>query len=126
MWLAAMLLPVACTAASSPAPPRGTVVGRLVFEGGPIQLDGQQPGPRPIPGTVQFTNGQHRRISVRVPRSGRFSVQLPAGRYDVSDRSPRILQVGADGVGHQTWSRAAPVTVISHHTTKITLTFIAP
>jgi hypothetical protein len=39
MWLAAMLLPVACTAASSTAPPYGTVAGRLVFEGGPIQLD---------------------------------------------------------------------------------------
>ena len=127
VWLAAaMLLPVACTAAASSTPPRGTVTGRLLFEGGPIQLNGQQPRPHPIPGTVEFINGSHRRITVHVTGSGRFSVQLPAGRYDVRDRSPRILEVGADGVGHQTWSRAAPVTVTPHHTTKITLPFIVP
>jgi len=126
VWLAAMLLPVACTAVASSTPPRGTVTGRLLFEGGPLSLDGQQPRPHPVSGTVRFTSGNHRRIMVHVTSSGRFSVQLPAGRYDVFDRSPHILEVGADGVGHQIWSRAAPVTVKSHHTTKITLTFVAP
>jgi hypothetical protein len=126
VWLAAMLLPVACTAAASSTAPRGTVTGRLVFEGGPLPLNGRQPGPHPVSGTVQFINGNHRRTTVHVTSSGRFSVQLPAGRYDVLDRSPHILEVGANGVGHQTWSRAAPVTVTPHHTTKITLTFIAP
>jgi len=126
VWLAAMLLPVACTAAASPAPPRGTVAGRLMFEGGPLQAGGRQAAPRPIPGTVQFASGHHWHITVHVTGSGRFSVQLPAGRYDVFYRSPRLLQIGTDGVGHQTWSHAAPVTVIPHHTTNTTLTFTAP
>ena len=126
VWLAVMLLPVACTAAASSTPPRGTVTGRLLMEGGPIQLNGQQPRPHPVPGTVEFITGNHRRIAVHVTGSGRFSVQLPAGRYDVRDRSPRIVEVGANGVGHQTWSRATPVTVTPHHTTKITLTFFVP
>jgi hypothetical protein len=124
--LAGMLLPVACASAASPAPPRGTVAGRLTLEGGPLGAAGQQPRTRPIPGTVQFISGQHRRITVRVNGSGRFFVQLPPGRYLVSDRSPRLLQVGTDGVGHQTWSRPVPVTVAPHRTTKITLTTIVP
>lgn len=124
--LAAMLLPVACTAAASTAPPRGTVIGRLMLEGGPLGAGGQQPGMRPIPGTVQFVSGHYRRITVRVNGSGRFFVQLPAGRYEVSDRSPRLLQAGTDGVGRQTWSRPVAVTVTPHRTTKIILTTIVP
>jgi hypothetical protein len=123
--LAGLLLPVACASAASPAPPRGTVAGRLTIEGGPVGAAGQQPRTRPIPGTVQFISG-HRRITVRVSGSGRFFVQLPPGRYLVSDRSPRLLQVGTDGVGRQTWSRPVPVTVTLHRTTKITLTNIVP
>ena len=125
VWLAAMLLPVACTAAASAAPLYGTVVGKLVFQGGPIHAGGRQPGQRPAPGTVRFT-GEHRRITVHVTSSGSFSVRLPAGRYNVFDRSPRVLEMGADGAGHQVWSHVALVTVTPHHTTKITLAFIAP
>jgi hypothetical protein len=124
--LAAMLLPVACTAAASPDPPRGTIAGALMLEGGPLSAGGHQPGKRPIPGTVQFISANHRRIIVRVNSSGRFSVQLPAGRYDVSDRSPRVLQVGPDGVGSQIWSRPVSVTVTPHRITKVTLTTTVP
>lgn len=122
--LGALLLPAPC-AAGSPARPCGTVAGGLILEGGPISPGGQQPGPRPIPGTVQFM-GYHQRITVRVDRSGKFAVQLPAGRYEVSDRSPRLLEVGTDGIARETWSYPRPVTVIPHHTTKITLTTIVP
>jgi hypothetical protein len=123
--LAAMLLPAGC-AAASPAPPHGTVTGRLVLEGGPLGAGGQQPGTRLIPGTVQFTGGHHQRILVQVNDSGRFTVQLPAGRYSVSDRSPRVLQAGPGGAGRPTWSRPVLVTVTPQHATKITLTTIVP
>jgi hypothetical protein len=123
--VAALLLSAGC-AAASPAPPHGTVTGRLVLEGGPLGAGGQQPGTRPIPGTVQFTGGHHQRILVRVNGSGRFTVQLPAGRYWVSDRSPRVLQASPGGAGRPTWSHPVLVTVTPHHTTKITLATIVP
>ena len=122
IWLAAVLLPAACTAAHASAPPPGTVTGRLVIEGGPTGL----PPIRPIPGTVRFTGDGHGPVTVRTNRAGVFSVQLPPGRYRVSDRSPQLLLVGANGVGHQEWSVPVTVTVIAHHTTRITLTSIVP
>ena len=124
--LAAMLLPAACTAAPGQAPPHGTVSGKLIREGGPLGPHHRQPAPGPIPGTVKFTNGHHRVITIRTSKTGVFSGQLPAGRYSVSYRSPRFLEVGGDGVGRQTWSQPVSVTVTPHHTTKITLTAIVP
>jgi hypothetical protein len=124
--LAAMLLPAGCTAAHSAVPAGGTVTGRLMLEGGALGPGGHQPGLRSIPGTVKFTGGQHRPITIRTGSSGMFSVQLPAGRYYVSDRSPRLLQVNSAGIGSQTWSRPVSVTVTPHHTTRITLTSIVP
>jgi hypothetical protein len=125
--LAVMLLSAACTpAAASPAVPQGIITGRLLIEGGPLGPGGQQPGMRPIPGTIRFTSGLHQRITVRVNNSGRFRLQLPSGRYEVSDRSPALLQAGTDGTGRQTWSRPVPVTATGHHTTRINLTTIVP
>jgi len=124
--LAVMLLPAACMAAPGHASAGGTVTGRLMREGGPLGPGGQQPGTHPIPGTVRFTGGHHRVITVRTNSAGMFSVQLPAGRYDVSDRSPRILLVGSDGIGRQAWSSPVSVTVTAHHTTRVTLTSIVP
>jgi hypothetical protein len=124
--LAATLLPAGCTAADSAASSGGTVTGRLMLEGGPLGPGGQQPGPRSIPGTVKFAGGHHRLITIRTGRSGMFSVQLPAGRYYVSDRSPRLLEVNGEGISRQTWSRPVSVTVTPHHTTSITLTSIVP
>jgi hypothetical protein len=48
VWLAAVLLPAACTTAQASASPLGTVTGRLVLEGGPAGL----PHIRPVPGTA--------------------------------------------------------------------------
>jgi hypothetical protein len=124
--LAAMLLPAACAAAPGQASDDGTVAGRLIREGGPLGPGGQQPGKHPIPGTVRFTDGHHRVITVRTNRAGMFSVRLPTGRYHVSDRSPRILLVGSDGVSRQTWSSPVSVTVTAHHTTRVTLASIVP
>ena len=105
---------------------RGTVTGRLVREGGPLGPGGQQPGAHPIPGTIRFTAGRHRVIMVRTSHAGRFSVQLPAGKYQVADRSPRLLLVAANGIARQTWSRPVTVTVTGHHVTRITLIIAVP
>ena len=53
---------------------------------------------------------------VRTNSAGVFSVQLPAGRYQVSDRSPRLLEVSANGTSHQEWSAPVAVIVTAHHT----------
>ena len=57
---AAALAAVGVAAASAAPPTRpassgGTVTGRLLVEGGPVNpWTGQQPGKRPIPGTIRF------------------------------------------------------------------------
>jgi len=107
-------------------PARGTVTGRLVREGGPLGPGGQQPGAHPIPGTIRFSTGEHQVIMVRTSRAGRFSVQLPAGKYQVADRSPRLLLVAANGISHQTWSRPVTVLVTAGHVTRITLVIAVP
>jgi hypothetical protein len=99
------------------APASGTVTGKLQIEGGPISPGGQQPGKRPVPGTVRFTSTRQRRVTVRVGNSGAFSVQLPPGTYAVCSRSP-----AAQGP----CSQARRVTVTARHTTKIAFTFIVP
>ena len=133
--LAALLPLAACAAgpgqrtAAGPShdPARGTVTGRLVREGGPLGPGGQQPGAHPIPGAaIRFSTGQHRVIMVRTSRAGRFSVQLPAGKYQVADRSPRLLLAAASGIARQTWSRPVTVTVTAHHVTRITLVIPVP
>jgi len=124
--LAAVLLPAAWPAAHHSAPSAGTVTGRLVLEGGPLGVNGQQPGIRPIAGTVRFTSGDHQAVTVRTTSSGVFSVRLPAGRYQVSDRSPVVQVASADGTSRQEWSTPVPVTVTAHHTTSIMLTIIVP
>ncbi len=129
--VAAMLLLAACAAtgqqASQGASTPGTVTGRFLREGGPLGPGGQQPGERPIPGTIQFTAAGHRLITVGVGSSGTFSVSLPAGTYQVAGRSPRIIEVSSDGTQHQT--PCAPplsVTVTAGHTTKIAVTCVVP
>lgn len=99
------------------APASGTVTGKLQIEGGPISPGGQQPGKRPVPGTVRFTSTRQHRVTVRVGNSGAFSVHLPPGTYAVCSRSP-----AAQGP----CSQARRVTVTARHTTKIAFTFIVP
>jgi hypothetical protein len=124
--LAAVLLTAACSAAQHSAPSSGTVTGRLVLEGGPLGPGSRQPGTRPIQGTIRFADGRHRQVMVQTSTSGVFSVQLAAGRYQVSDRSPAILLVSASGTSRQQWSAPVLVTVTARHTTTITLTSIVP
>ena len=127
IWLAAMLVPAACTTAPAHALPPGTVTGMLIREGGPYNMLRHRQAPSaPIPGTVKFTSGHHRVITIRTSTTGTFSGVLPAGRYSVSYRSPRQLEGSSTGSARQYWSQPVPVIITPHHTTKITLTAIVP
>jgi hypothetical protein len=90
--LAVLLAGCAAAAAGQPAT-TGHVAGHLLRDGGPLGSGGQQPGLRPMPGTVTFTAAGHRRVTVRVGSSGSFSVPLPPGRYRVSGPCSRPMQV---------------------------------
>jgi hypothetical protein len=117
MLLSACAPAVVHAPAVAHAPASGIVTGKLQIEGGPISPGGQQPGKRPVPGTVRFTSTRQHRVTVRVGNSGAFSVQLPPGTYAVCSRSP-----AAQGP----CSQARRVTVTARHTTKIAFTFIVP
>jgi hypothetical protein len=104
----------------------GLLVGQLVMEGGAIGLGGQQPSERPIPGTVTFTTAGHRPVSVQAGSSGRFSVTLAPGQYQVAGRSPDIETVGSGGQQEQTCSQPLSATVTARQTTTIAVTCIVP
>src|SRR5579863_9389099 len=92
------------------------VTGRFVMDGGPMGPGGQQPGERPIPGTVTFTAAGHRPVSVTVTASGRFSLRLSPGEYQVAGRSPSVETITGSGqAGEQTCSQPGSVTVIAGH-----------
>jgi hypothetical protein len=96
---AVLLLAVLLAGCAGQEPATGQLAGRLLSQGGGA------PGQRPMPGTVAITAGGHPPITVRVPKSGNFSVQLPPGRYDVSGPC----------------SRSLAVTVTAQHTTRINI-----
>jgi hypothetical protein len=133
-----VLLLTGCTAASAtehatglvltgPARTTGHVTGKLLIEGGPIGPGGQQPGERPIPGTVTFTTARHRSVAVGVGTSGKFSVWLPPGRYQVAGRSPDIITVTGSGKDlEQTCSQPLSVTVSARHAATIAVVCIVP
>ena len=136
--LGALLL-TGCTAAGAaehaaghttghpPARATGHVTGKLLIEGGPIGLGGQQPGERPIPGTVTFTATGHRPVQVGVGASGKFSAWLPPGRYHVAGRSPDIETVTDSGKYlEQTCGDLSSVTVSARHATTISVVCIVP
>jgi hypothetical protein len=123
--------PVAST--SQHVPLAGHLTGRFVMEGGPISPVGQQPGERPIPGTVTLTAAGHRTVTIGVGDSGRFSAWLPPGRYQVSGRSPDIEEATTATVGNASaqgqelpCSQPLTVTITARHTAAITLTCIVP
>ena len=104
----------------------GHLTGKLVMEGGPLGPGGRQPGERPMSGTVTVTAAGHQAVTVSVGSSGRFSVPLSPGRYQVSGRAPDVMQ--ADG-GHSRelpCSRPASVVVSAGSTATITLACIVP
>jgi hypothetical protein len=104
-----------------------TVTGRFLVEGGPVRPGGGQPGERPLRGTVTFTAAGQRPVSVRVGRSGTFSVALLPGTYHVAGRSPAIVEVSGSGARHEA-SCSSPLTVhaAGQRTLEIAVTCIVP
>jgi hypothetical protein len=104
-----------------------TVTGKFLMEGGPVRPGGDQPGERPLRGTVTFTTVGERTVSVAVGRAGTFSVALAAGTYHVSGRSPEIMEVSSDGAQHETvCSQPLTLHATGQHTLKVTVTCIVP
>lgn len=123
--LAGLLLLGGCAAGHGPA--TGQLRGRLVMEGGALGPDGQQPGERPLSGTVTFAAAGKRQVSVKVGTSGAFSVPLAPGTYQVFGRSPFIeTSNGSSGWQEQTCSGPLSATVTAGHTTTVTVTCIVP
>ena len=113
--------------AVGPARATGHVTGRLLIEGGAMGPGGQQPGKRPIPGTVTFTAAGHRPVAVGVGASGTFSAWLPPGRYQVTGRSPDIVTVTDSGKDEvQTCSQPVSVTVSARHAATLAVVCIVP
>ena len=103
------------------------VTGRFLMEGGPVRPGGDQPGERPLRGTVTFAAAGERTVSVPVGRAGTFSVALAAGTYHVSGRSPQIMEVSGGGTQHETaCSQPLTVHVTGQHALKIAVTCIVP
>lgn len=135
-WLPAAglaLLPTACGgldpalhAGRSPAMrtraygAEGKVAGAFIRVGGPLGQGGKQPPSVPLSGTLSFSAGHRRTVAVRVGKSGRYSVWLPAGAYQVSGRSPSILEVLASGASREPpCSPEIPVIVTAGETVRI-------
>jgi hypothetical protein len=116
------------TGAGTTTVTRPTIVtGRFLMEGGPVRPGDDQPGERPLRGTVTFTAAGERTVTVPVGRAGTFSVALAAGTYHVSGRSPEILEVSSGGAQHETvCSLPLTVHVTGQRTLKITVTCIVP
>ena len=120
----AWLLLAGCAAIAGPGHVAGHLAGRLLMEGGAIGPGGQQPGRRPIPGTVTVTAAGRQRAAVRVGPSGDFSLQLPPGRYQVSGRSPFITQASNGSELVLPCSQHLSVTITTGHTATIAVTCI--
>ena len=107
-------------------PTTGHLTGKLVMEGGPMMPGGEQPGERPMSGTVTFTAAGHQAVTVIVGSSGEFSVPLPPGRYHVSGRSPDIMEVDGGHSRELPCSQPTSVVVTAGQTGTLTLTCIVP
>jgi hypothetical protein len=127
LLLAGLLLAgCAGAGAAGQAPATGHLAGRLVMEGGPMGPGGQQPGERPMSGTVTFTAAGHQPVAVKVGSSGAFSVPLPPGRYQVSGGSPAIMTVDGGHSREVPCSQPTSATVTAGHTASVTLACVVP
>ena len=105
-------------------PATGHLTGKLVMEGGPMMPGGEQPGERPMSGTVTFTAAGHHAVTVIVGSSGEFSVPLPPGRYHVSGRSPDIMEVDGGHSRELPCSQPTSVVVTAGSSSTVTLACI--
>ena len=120
-------LAAGCASAGGPThAATGHLAGKLVMEGGPLGQGGRQPGERPMSGTVTFTAAGHQPVTVKVGPSGTFSVPLPPGRYQVSGRSPDVMQIDGGRSQELPCSRPTSAVVTAGHTATITLACVVP
>jgi hypothetical protein len=119
-------LAAGCASTGAQPPASGHLTGRLVMEGGPMGPGGKQPGERPMSGAVTFTAAGHQPVTVKVGSSGRFSVPLPAGRYQVSGRSPDITEIDGGHSRELPCSSPTSAVVTAGQTATITLACIVP
>ncbi|HEY6314360.1 MAG TPA: hypothetical protein VIY52_26690 [Streptosporangiaceae bacterium] len=130
--LAALVLAGCATASAEPTAPTGHpatghLTGRFLMEGGPISPGGQQPGERPISGTVILTAAGHRSVTVEVGPSGSFSKQLPPGNYQMSGRSPDIETGSGSGKPQALpCSQPTSVTITAGHTARVDVVCYVP
>jgi hypothetical protein len=105
----------------------GIVTGTFTRVGGPLLPGGKQPIPVPLTGTVIFSAGHHRTLAVRIGKTGRFSVALPAGTYSVTGRSPSLGGLSASGaLTGPPCGPPAPVTVASARTVHVSVVCPVP
>jgi hypothetical protein len=119
-------LAAGCASAGAQEPAPGHLKGKLVMEGGPLGPGGKQPGERPMSGTVTFTAAEHQPITVKVGSSGTFSVPLPPGRYQVSGRSPEVMEIDGGHSREVPCSQPSSAVVTAGHTATMTLTCVVP
>jgi hypothetical protein len=118
------------TIAPSLDPPHhpGSLTGQLIMEGGSIELATAQGGnPRPIPGTVSFSQHGHLVATAEAGADGRFSRALGPGAYQVQACTPRGQMVSPDGTHVDTCEPIVLVHVLANQTTTVAIPpFIVP
>ena len=72
------------------------------------------------------TAAGHQAVTVEVGSSGEFSVPLPPGSYQVSGRSPDIMEVNGGHSRELPCSQPTSVVVTAGQTGTLTLTCIVP
>ena len=68
----------------------------------------------------------HRPVTVTVGSSGTFSVPLPPGRYQVSGRSPDVMEIGGGHRRELPCSQPTSAVVTAGQTATIALTCVVP
>ena len=119
-------LAAGCASSGAQPPATGHLTGKLVMEGGPLGPGGKQPGERAMSGTVTLAAAGHQPVTVKVGSSGAFSVPLPPGRYQVSGRSPQIMEIDGGRSRELPCSQPTLAAVTAGHTATITLTCVVP
>jgi hypothetical protein len=94
------------------------------MEGGPLGPGGKQPGERAMSGTVTVTSAGHQPVTVGT--SGTFSVPLPPGRYQVSGRSPDVMEIDGGHRRELPCSQPTSAVITAGQTATITLTCVVP
>jgi hypothetical protein len=119
-------LAAGCASATAQPPASGHLTGRLVMEGGPLGPGGKQPGERAMSGAVTVAVAGHQPVTVTVGSSGTFSVPLPPGRYQVSGRSPDVMEIDGGQRRELPCSQPTSAVVTAGQIATITLTCVVP